>query len=113
VTIQLSPAQVDKVVRAARSSGNVAALLSGLPQGRGALEHLISRLDEKRFSRSLLLGLLMLALFPSDGTYIRNSELAKALDTSPSTSHRYLATLLEVGLVERHSRTRLYRLAQA
>jgi Fic family protein len=112
VTIQLSPAQVDRVVRAARNAGNLTALFSEIPQVRGALERAFSRLDDRRLSRSLLSGLLMLAALPSDGSYIRNTELAQALDMSASTSHRYLSTLLEVGLVERHSRTRHYRLAQ-
>lgn len=112
VTIQLSPAQVDRVVCAARNAGNLTALFSEIPQVRGVLERAFSRLEDPRLSRSLLSGLLMLAALPSDGSYIRNTELAQALDMSASTSHRYLSTLLEVGLVERHSRTRLYRLAQ-
>lgn len=113
VSIQLSPAQVDEVVRAACSAENLTALLSDISQVRGSLKLAASRLEDQRLSRSLLAGLLMLAAFPADGSYTRNTELAHALDMSPSTSHRYVSTLLEVGLVERHSHTRLYRLAQA
>ncbi len=113
VSIQLSPAQVDEVIRAACSAGSMTALLSNIPRGRESLKLAASRLGDQRLSRSLLAGLLMLAAFPSDGSYTRNTELAHALDMSPSTSHRYVSTLLEVGLVERHPRTRLYRLAQS
>ena len=102
VTIQLSPAQVDKVILAAGSAGSMTALLSDLPQVREPLKLAVSHLDDPRLSRSLLSGLLMLAAFPPDGSYIRNTELAHALEMSPSTSHRYVSTLLEVGLVERH-----------
>ena len=34
------------------------------------------------------------------------------LDMNPSTAHRYLSTLLAVGLLERNPDTRRYRLAQ-
>jgi DNA-binding IclR family transcriptional regulator len=40
-------------------------------------------------------------------------EIAGELGMSPSTAHRYLQTLLELGLVERSPRTRRYRLATA
>jgi DNA-binding IclR family transcriptional regulator len=70
-------------------------------------------LENARLSRSLLAGLLMLASFPSDRSYVGIAELARMLDMSPSTTHRYVTTLLAAGLLERDPRTRQYRLADA
>jgi len=55
----------------------------------------------------------MLASFPGDGSYVSIAKLARLLGMSPSTTHRYVSTLLAVGLLERDPRTRKYRLADA
>ncbi len=60
-----------------------------------------------------MLGVLLLAAFPSDGGYIGNSDLARALDLSASTTHRYVTTLVALGLVERDPATRKYRITHA
>lgn len=113
VTIELTQAQVDKVIRAALSAGNMTALLADLPRVSVPLKLADPRFEDQRLSRSLLSGMLMLAAFPTDGSYARITDLAQALDMSNSTAHRYASTLLEVGLVERDPRSRLYRRAQA
>jgi IclR family pca regulon transcriptional regulator len=64
-------------------------------------------------SRSLLMGLLVLASFPSDGSDLAVIDVAKRLEMSASTTHRYLTTLLSVGLLEQDPRSRRYRLAPA
>jgi DNA-binding MarR family transcriptional regulator len=89
------------VVRAAAGGGSVVVLLAGLGDVRGALAEGLELLDDPRLSRSLLCGLLMLASFPADGSYVGNAQIARMLGMSPSTSHRYLSTLVAVGLVER------------
>jgi hypothetical protein len=61
--------------------------------------------------RSAESGLLMLASFPADGSYLGNAELARMLDMNPSTSHRYVSTLVAVGPLERDPATRRYRRA--
>ncbi|MHB8241062.1 MAG: helix-turn-helix domain-containing protein [Solirubrobacteraceae bacterium] len=66
---------------------------------------------DKNLSSSLLLGLLVLVAFPPDGTLIGNAEVARALGMNPSTAHRYISTLVAVGLLERDPDTRTYRLA--
>jgi DNA-binding MarR family transcriptional regulator len=66
-------------------------------------------LEDRKMSRSLLTGLLLLSALPAGGAFTTNSELARKLGISPSTCHRYLGTLLEVGLVERDPRKRHYR----
>ena len=111
VAIELSPAQVDHVVRAAGDAGNMTALMAGLAGVRDTLDASPRQLEDSRLSRSLLSGLMMLSALPPDGGYIGNAKLARTLNLNSSTAHRYLSTLLAVGLVERDPSTRKYRLA--
>jgi DNA-binding MarR family transcriptional regulator len=108
--IELSPAQVDRVIRSAADGGSIAILLSGLTDVREVLAREPRQLEDSRLSRSLLAGLLMLASFPTDGSYLGNAEIARMLDMNPSTTHRYVSTLVAVGLLERDPSTRRYRL---
>jgi hypothetical protein len=110
ITIELSAAQVDRVVRDAADGGNMSVLLSGLKDVRAVLAQEPRQLEDSRLSRSLLAGLLMLASFPTDGGYLGNAEIARMLDMNPSTTHRYVSTLVAVGLLERDPSTRRYRL---
>jgi hypothetical protein len=133
VTIVLSPAQVDEVVRAA-SDGRVpgiAALignsLAPAPQDDAASDvpageqprapqrfgYLLSDTADPRFSRSLVRGLSILTCFAPDGQARGIVELAEDLAMSPSTAYRYASTLVELGLLERCPRTRKYRPAAA
>lgn len=112
VSIALSAAQVDGVVRAAADGGSVSVLLSGLSDLSEALAAGLKGLDDRRLSRSLLAGLVMLASFPTDGSYLGNAELSRLLDMNQSTAHRYVTTLVSVGLLERDPDTRRYRRAQ-
>jgi len=111
VLLELSRAQVDKIVRNAADGGNMSVLLSGLEDIRAVLAREPRQLEDSRLSRSLLAGLLMLASFPVDGSYLGNAEIARLLDMNPSTTHRYVSTLVAVGLLERDPATRRYRLA--
>ena len=52
-------------------------------------------------SRSLLRGLSILTCFGADGAARGILELARELEMSPSTTHRYASTLVELGLLER------------
>jgi hypothetical protein len=111
IVIELSHAQVDRIVRSAADAGNMSVLLSGLKDVREAIAREPRQLEDSRLSRSLLAGLLMLASFPSDGSYLGNADIARMLDMNPSTTHRYVSTLVTVGLIERDPATRRYRLA--
>ncbi len=112
ISIELSVAQVDQVVRGAGEGGNLSVLLAGLEDVREVLAREPDQLEDSRLSRSLLAGLLLLATFPTDGGYLGNAEIARLLDMNASTTHRYLSTLVSVGLVERDPSTRRYRLVQ-
>jgi hypothetical protein len=64
--------------------------------------------EDKRLSRSLLCGLVVLVSFPADGGERGIKEIARELSLSTSTAHRYIRTLLTVGLLEQNPRTRGY-----
>jgi AraC-like DNA-binding protein len=110
ITIELTRPQIDRVVRQAGHGNGVSNLLRGLAQD-GTLASRYEALSESpRLSRSLLLGLLVLATFPGDGESLAVTDVASQLGMSPSTTHRYMTTLLAVGLLEQDPRTRRYRL---
>lgn len=111
ITIELTRPQIDRVVREASEGEGVSSLLRGLA-GSGTLASRYEALsDSPRLSRSLLLGLLVLATFPTGGGSLAVTDVASKLGMSPSTTHRYMTTLLAVGLLEQDPRTRRYRLA--
>jgi hypothetical protein len=103
IAITLSPTQVDEVVRAASRSRapSVSTLIRG---------YMPTDSDDPRLSRSLLRGLSLLTCFDPDGAARGIVELAHDAGMSPSTAHRYASTLLELGLLERDSKSRKYRL---
>jgi hypothetical protein len=113
VTVELSKAQVERVLRDASETNSISMLLSGLSDGPEAMEIARKYIEDPRLSRSLLYGLLLLALFPDDGSYMGNAEAARLLDIGPSTAHRYISTLVVMGLLEREPASRQYRRAHA
>lgn len=139
ISITLSPAQVDQVVRAAAqgSTPSFSALISttlntrrleteregvrpseSSTNGDIANEQTDGRspkgyfptYEDARLSRSLLRGLSVLTCFGPENEERGIIELADLLGMSPSTTHRYVATLVELGLLERSTRSRKYRL---
>lgn|ERR1700685_3395543 len=129
ISIALSPAQIDEVVRAA-SRGRTpsvstliaeslqAPLQAGDATASETPAERESRLGgymptdhiDPRLSRSLMRGLSILTCFGPDGGARGIVELAGDLKMSPSTAHRYALTLVELGLLERCPKTRKYRL---
>jgi hypothetical protein len=59
-------------------------------------------------SLSLIRGLLVLSLLPRDGSGVGVVHLAEMLGMAPSSVHRYLTTLVALGLARRAERTREY-----
>jgi hypothetical protein len=106
ISITLSPAQVDAVVRAANNSR--APSVSSLIGGGMPVDE-----SDPRLSRSLLRGLSLLNCFEPEGQERGIIEIADDLNMSPSTTHRYASTLVELGLLERCPKTRKYRLPDA
>jgi DNA-binding IclR family transcriptional regulator len=62
------------------------------------------------FSQSLERGLAVLAAFTPDRPTLGISELARRLDLTRSTTHRYVATLAALGYLQQDEPTRQYRL---
>jgi IclR-like helix-turn-helix domain-containing protein len=129
ISINLSPAQVDDVVRAASHSRapSISTLIadtltaplstagdSARSAGKAATSPLSGYMPigavDRRLSRSLLRGLSILTCFGPDGESRGIVEIAGELGMSPSTTHRYALTLVELGLLERCPTTRKYRL---
>jgi len=112
IRVELDAAQVNHVIHAAAGSGPVSLQLSSVPAGRWEGLSRGYNGSSKKLSRSLILGLLTYAAFPEDGSYIRVTDIAWELHMRSSTAHRYISTLLGVGLIERDPRKRLYRLTR-
>lgn len=118
VAITLSRNQVNHVVRAALGEGvepSMSALIaeSGFhrSQARQTLGARYRTLqDNRRLSRSLLAGLLVLSCFPPEGVDLGIKDISEQLDLNTSTVHRYVVTLMAAGLLERDPETRRYRL---
>jgi AraC-like DNA-binding protein len=110
ITIELTRPQVDRIVRESANGDGVSSLLRGLAGSDTLASRHEALAESPRLSRSLLLGLLVLASFPSDGSSLAVSDVAAQLGMSPSTTHRYMTTLLAVGLLEQDPRTRRYKL---
>jgi DNA-binding MarR family transcriptional regulator len=111
ISIELTRTQVDRVVRSASTRDFASNLIRGLTDNETPLPNYETLTDSPRLSRSLLLGLLVLACFPEDGSTVAVTQVAGRLGMSASTTHRYMTTLLAVGLLEQDSRTRRYRVA--
>lgn len=127
IAIALSPAQVEQVLRAAgRANGGVASSLlvvaldnahvspNGDGQDHGSLHAaaqlaLTQALSDPQLSQSLLRGLAVLSCYGPQRPWRAIIDLAKELEMSPSTTHRYVKTLRAVGLLEQHPSTREYR----
>lgn len=130
ISVTLSPAQVDEVLRAASRSRapSVSSLIAdALSSGASAQDggqrsdgeasppagYLPSDTSDRRLSRSLLRGLSILTCFGASGEERGIVELSRDLGMSASTAHRYALTLVELGLLERCPRSRKYRLPEA
>jgi DNA-binding MarR family transcriptional regulator len=109
IILELSEAQVDRVLKEAAEHDGLLPLLAGI-------EELVefkpspAQLEDPRFSRSLLLGLMVFSSFTADGLGRSVTDVAHELGMGISTTHRYVSTLLEVGLLEREPVSREYRL---
>lgn len=114
VSIDLTPAQINQVIRISAEGNSVPSLLAGLGDLRQTLAEKAlparpAEWHQPSFSRSLFLGLLVLASLPSDGSYVRSVDIARKVELPGSTTYRYLSTLVLAGLVERDAASRRYR----
>ncbi|HTB50313.1 MAG TPA: helix-turn-helix domain-containing protein [Solirubrobacteraceae bacterium] len=118
VAVTLSRNQVDHVVRAALGDGAMPSVMGVMAstgfhrsEARQVLGSRYRDLQEnRRLSRSLLAGLLVLSCFPPEGVDVGIKDISQQLELNTSTVHRYVLTLVAAGLLERDPETRRYRL---
>jgi hypothetical protein len=111
ISLALTPGQVAQVIEEAMAFGGQRPLLLSGPEG---IRELIASplFEDPRISTSLLLGLLILISFPSDGSERGNKQIAQELGLAASTTHRYIQTLVVAGLLEQNPVNRCYRRTQ-
>ena len=100
--ITLSASQTAQVMGSMSEDTSLAWLLVN---GIGDPKTMISAARDPRLSLSLTPGLAILASLPRDGSSMALTDLSRLVEVTPSTTHRYLLTLVEVGLVERNAKT--------
>jgi hypothetical protein len=118
VSITLSRNQVDHVMRGVfgeRVVPSISELVAGTGFHRSRARDMLSvryrdLQTNRRLSRSLLAGLLVLSCFPPEGVDMGIKDISELLDLNTSTVHRYVLTLVAAGLLERDPDTRRYRL---
>lgn len=117
VSVELTNAQVESIIRATADTRgpSLSLLLSGLIAeqtiSEGSLEQRYwAELESGRLSHSLFRGLLILALFISGEEGRGVVDVARQLGLSPSTTHRYITTLVAFGLLVQDPSTRKYQL---
>jgi hypothetical protein len=117
VSVQLTSAQVEEVLRASANARgpSLNLLLSGVIAEQSVSESWLeerhwAELESGRLSHSLFRGLLILALFISGEERQGVIEVSRQLGLSPSTTHRYITTLVAFGLLVQDPSTRKYRL---
>ncbi len=98
------------MLRAAAERAELPGLPSDGDRARVREQRYRELLEDRRLSRSLLAGLLVLACLPPEDE-LGVAELARRIGMRTSTTHRYLSTLLAAGLLEQNPASRRYRLA--
>jgi DNA-binding MarR family transcriptional regulator len=109
ITLKLTPAQVREVLRQAAGGEGIQGALSELTNHSQLVSARAAARGDTQLSGSLLLGLIVLRCFPADGSELRVLDLAQRLGLTPSTTHRYLKTLVIAGLLDQNPTTRRYR----
>jgi hypothetical protein len=108
IKLNLTPAQVREVLRQAAGGEGIQAALSWLTNDSQLMTARAAAQDDVQLSSSLLLGLMVLRCFPADGSELRVLDVAQRLGLTPSTTHRYLKTLVAAGLLDQDPETRRY-----
>lgn len=107
VSITLSPSQVEQIVRAVepdRAPGFTSLIMEVLNRRETPAS------TDRRLSRSLLRGLAIFACFGPENETLGLNEIAEQVGLQAGTIHRYVITLVAVGLLEQSPKTRKYSL---
>ena len=111
VSLGLTAAQVAKVLQQAAAGAQSSVPFAGLVRPRELRTSPL--LNDRKVSRSLLFGLMVLICFPTDGGERGVKQIARELELPTSTTHRYIHTLHAAGLLEQDPLTRRYRRCDA
>jgi IclR-like helix-turn-helix domain-containing protein len=117
VSIALSRNQVDHVVRTALGEAVAPGVspivgdadMRDFPSRQALSARYRALQDNRRLSRSLLAGLLVLSCFANEDRDLGIKDISEELELNTSTVHRYVVTLVAAGLLERDPDTRRYR----
>jgi hypothetical protein len=109
VRVVLSGVQVEQLVRELSGRGSVTGVLGEVPDLDAARRVLLPLINDNRYSRSQCRSLLVLAACPAGGSWVELTDVARELEISPSTVHRYLLTWMAIGLIEQDAQSRRYR----
>ncbi len=112
MSIALTDGQVAQVLREASHRAQLASLVSEVDQLDGLASVAEPLLEDSNLSRSTLRALLVLDALPPDGSARELTEIARGLEVSASTTHRYIRTWMALGLIEQDPRSRRYRRTQ-
>src|SRR5271170_1807867 len=96
VPLALTAGQITQVLQAAGDNTGVSAPLLGW-MDPAALAEAALLIEDRKLSKSVLLGLAMWVSFPADGSPRRLKDVAHELNLAASTSHRYVNTLVAAG----------------
>ncbi len=112
ITINLAHEQIEEIARQTVLRRDMPGWTDRFEDRDDAIADLANGplMDDRRLSRSVLIGLLILACFAPAGTERRLIDVAHMLNLPASSIHRYVRTLVAVGLVEQIPTTREYRL---
>jgi hypothetical protein len=109
VLIALTDGQVAQVLREASGQADPATLLPEVSQLDVVSRVVLPLLEDPAYSRTVLRALLVINALPLDGNDRELTDVARELGLSASTTHRYVHTLMAVGLIEQDPRSRRYR----
>jgi IclR helix-turn-helix domain len=107
ISLDLTPAQIQDVLRQTAEEGGIAGALNGLGDHRELARAYRAATTDPQLSSSLLFGLVVLACFRHGEMGVL--DVARRLGANVSTVHRYIKTLLIAGLLEQNPTTRRYR----
>jgi IclR helix-turn-helix domain len=113
VSISLTSTQISQVVRHASGRTGLSRVLADLEDPQALHDTVAPLLDDDAYSRSTLRALLVLTAFDPDGGERELTDVARQLELSPSTAHRYIGTWMALGLLEQDPVSRRYRRAEA
>jgi hypothetical protein len=111
VTITLTAEQISEIQDRVAVAGEALRMLPGMSDPERFAASVAAALNEPGCSHSTLRALLVLSVFPTDGTPRALTDVASEIGLSPATTHRYLQTWLVVGVLERDPDSRRYRRA--